>query len=431
MAFETLTIREVGAQGDGIAYSRLGKVLIEHTAPGDRVSVKIHRDDSGLLRGSIIKIVQPSPYRTKAPCPHFAQCGQCTVQHLIDPFYRDWKTSIVKTALQKRGILPRHWVAPVFVGPYSRRRLTFTATQNFGKKLTLGYYKRRSQLVTDIEVCEVSQPILLDLQKKLRSYLPKMLFKKNRVDIFLQNVSGQVDMVLTGSIGLKDEPNHHTHDLLLDFVKNTPIHRIVWQDTNRRKMITLVERDLITATFGKLKVLLPPGAFLQPTQGGEAALVKSIVSQLHNGERYADLFSGCGTFSGPMLNVGAHVDSFENNHMNVLALSNTNSNHKLNVFERDLFRHPLNRKELNRYGAIVFDPPRSGSIEQVNHIANSKVPIIVGVSCNPLTFSRDAKILCEGGYSLERIQVIDQFHWSHHVELVSLFTRKQKPFTRI
>jgi 23S rRNA (uracil1939-C5)-methyltransferase len=90
---------------------------------------------------------------------------------------------------------------------------------------------------------------------------------------------------------------------------------------------------------------------------------------------------------------------------------------------RDLFRRPLMTAELDRFDAVVLDPPRAGAREQVGELAGSKAPIIAYVSCNPSTFARDAEVLCKGGYRLEWVQPVGQFRWSTHAELAAKFAR--------
>jgi 23S rRNA (uracil1939-C5)-methyltransferase len=90
---------------------------------------------------------------------------------------------------------------------------------------------------------------------------------------------------------------------------------------------------------------------------------------------------------------------------------------------RDLFRRPLLPDELARMQAVVLDPPRAGAERQVAEIAAAAVPQIAYVSCNPVTFSRDAHVLTDAGYALDWVQVVDQFRWSSHVELVGCLTR--------
>ena len=90
---------------------------------------------------------------------------------------------------------------------------------------------------------------------------------------------------------------------------------------------------------------------------------------------------------------------------------------------RDLFRRPLLADELATYDAAVIDPPRAGAEAQTAELAGAEIPRIAAVSCNPVTFARDAAILIEAGYRLETLAVIDQFRWSTHIELVAGFSR--------
>jgi len=200
------------------------------------------------------------------------------------------------------------------------------------------------------------------------------------------------------------------------------ISRVSWRPNDASAIQILVEVEPVVASFGPLRVALPPFAFLQPTLDGEKALVASILASLPQTGKLVDLFSGCGTFSGPMLEKGA-VDAYESVAASVTALNQARGRHPLKVFQRDLFQNPVRGAELEAYGAVVFDPPRAGCPEQATALAASKVPVLVGVSCNPATFSRDAKILVQGGYQLKSLQVIDQFQWSHHVEMVGVFSR--------
>ena len=183
-----------------------------------------------------------------------------------------------------------------------------------------------------------------------------------------------------------------------------------------------MERYPLTASFGVLNVPLPPLAFLQPTEAGERALVDAVLELLPQSGRTADLFSGCGTFAGSFLKRGS-VDAYENAADAVTALDRAKGAAPLQVFRRDLYHDPLRADEAARYDAIVFDPPRAGAEEQAKALAGGKVPLIIGVSCNPITFARDARILTEGGYRLESVKIIDQFTWTHHVELVAAFKR--------
>jgi 23S rRNA (uracil1939-C5)-methyltransferase len=200
------------------------------------------------------------------------------------------------------------------------------------------------------------------------------------------------------------------------------IDRVSWRATLGYPPEIMIERRPLHARFGALDVALPPLGFLQPTPAGEAALVAAVMDALPPAGRFADLFAGSGTFAGPMLARGA-VDVYENVAPTIAALDAATGDLPLKAIRRDLYREPLTRDEAERYDAIVFDPPRAGAEAQVAVLAASTVPVLVGVSCNPVTFARDARILVDGGYRLDSVQVIDQFTFSHHVELVAAFSK--------
>jgi 23S rRNA (uracil1939-C5)-methyltransferase len=173
-------------------------------------------------------------------------------------------------------------------------------------------------------------------------------------------------------------------------------------------------------------VTLPPGSFLQATAAGEDALAGRVVALAGKAKHVADLFCGVGPFA-LRLAQGTRVDAYDSEAGAVDALRKaaqmTKGLKPLKAEARDLFRRPLLPHELNEFDAVVFDPPRQGAQAQVQQLAKSRVPLIVAVSCNVATFARDAKILIDGGYRIGRVDPIDQFRHSPHVELVADFRR--------
>ncbi len=417
-----LSIQELGPKGDGIHDSQRGRIYVDRALPGDMVQAKIHRGDDRVMRGDLVQVTKPSPYRVEAPCRHYDVCGGCTIQHANEEFYQDWKQEIVYDALRKKGLSPRQWKDPIFLPPGARRRATFAAYKK-GNVVTLGYYKRRSHQVTEITDCLVAHPAIMTLRTRLAKHLVGVLQEGKGADVFVQVVGSAVDVVITGAVGRKGQPDLHVREAMVDLLHQAGVSRVSWRARERDSIEVMVEKDPLVAHFGKLRVALPPMAFLQPTKEGEIALTESVMECLPPKGKFADLFSGCGTFTGPMLERGM-VDAYESVDPATRALDKAKGTAPLKVVRRDLFRNPLRRDEANRYDAIVFDPPRAGAQEQVRTLASCRVPLLVGVSCNPATFARDARTLVDGGYRLESVQVVDQFTWSHHVELVAAFTKR-------
>jgi 23S rRNA (uracil1939-C5)-methyltransferase len=219
-------------------------------------------------------------------------------------------------------------------------------------------------------------------------------------------------------------PDAAARDDMTTLADALAIDRVAWRAHLGDTPAVMIERRELRARFGALEVALPPLGFQQPTAEGEAALVAAVLAALPAAGRFADLFAGSGTFAGPMLARGA-VDAFEANAASVAALNAAKASRPLQAIRRDLYRAPLTREEAARYDAIVFDPPRAGAEAQARELAASAVPVIVAVSCNPATFARDARLLVDGGYTLDSVQVIDQFTFSHHVELVAAFSKRR------
>lgn len=151
-----------------------------------------------------------------------------------------------------------------------------------------------------------------------------------------------------------------------------------------------------------------------------------VVSGLGRARRIVDLFSGCGTFTLPLA-ANAAVDAFDSDANAIAALDAASRNpslaHPVRAERRNLFERPLSAPELKPYDAAIFDPPRAGARAQAAHLAQSAISVVVGVSCNPASFARDAATLCAGGYVLKQVTPVDQFVYSPHVELVGVFMK--------
>ncbi len=446
MRFLDMEIGSLGPKGDGVFMGSRGPIFVEGGLPGDRLKAQLAKPPvqfgrqraqarEAVTRAHIVEIVAGSEFRQAAPCAYFEKCGGCTLQHTKPDFYKSWKTEMVKAAFDQNHVRPQVWLDTVFLEGQNRRRITLTATRD-RNGVTLGYYKRRSQEVTAIESCLVADPRVWEVRNRLKPILPSLLLEGQTLDFFIQATGKDTDVLITGFVGPDDvdrqgyegQPDESFRKKLQPITELPAVRRISWRLDEQSPMLLLFTRGPVTAHFEKLDVYLPPAAFLQPTEAGQAALVRSVMSSLPGagmnelGLRSADLFAGCGTFSGSLLSRGP-VDAYESNPPSVKALTKSGAPHGLRAFKRDLSRQPLRRDELNRYDVVVMDPPRAGCLEQAYELAKSKVGTVIGVSCNPATFSRDARVLIQGGYRLESLRIIDQFQWSHHVEVVGVFRK--------
>lgn len=389
------TIVRVAARGDGVTADGRHAAF---AAPGDRL----------LPDGTI----EPGPHHVVPPCRHFPTCGGCQLQHLDDDSWAQFLTDRVAGALEAQG-LSAELRPPALSPPRSRRRATLHADRHDGR-VRIGFSEAKSHALVDLSECHILRPELFALIAPLRRLLGGLAWK-GRATIDLTLVDQGVDVLLTGV----SADDLRSAEALTAFAQSNGVARLSLDPGFGSE--TRWEPQGATIALGGVPVGYPPAAFLQATEEGEAALIAAAREATTGAATVADLFAGLGTFA---LALPGKVYAAEGARDAILSLKAAAARAGRPVFteHRDLFRRPLTRPELDRFGAIVLDPPRAGAREQVANLATATPPICY-ISCNPSTFARDAKTLIEGGYRLEWVQPVGQFRWSTHVELASRFSR--------
>ena len=413
MAEATVTIDHLGGLGDGVAESATGRLHIPFTAPGDRARVTLTGKDGARL----IELLEASKLRAEPACRHFGTCGGCALQHLSSQFSADWKRSRVVNALARAGLdVPVGQTISIPAG--TRRRATLAASR-VGKRVLLGFAERGSHRLVDLQECQVLRPELAALIAPIRARLPDLLVHEETADIALTWTETGVDFVL-----IRRRPlNLIDRETLAAFAESADLAAVSWRAGVASPAEPVAARRAPQIRVGKALVAFAPGTFLQPSIEGEAqlrALVQKALAGISG--PIADLFCGLGTFAIPATAAGP-VSAFDSDGPAIATLQKAARGLPVTAHRRDLFREPLTVTELAAFAAAIIDPPRAGAEKQARMLANSAVPLIAYVSCNPTSFARDAAILDEGGYRLESVTPVDQFLWSPHVELTALFRR--------
>jgi 23S rRNA (uracil1939-C5)-methyltransferase len=279
--------------------------------------------------------------------------------------------------------------------------------------MRIGFNRRGSHDIADMTMCLVLRPELFALVDPLRG-LP-LLRDGERADVLLAVSQGAIDLVLERRRPL----DLAAREALAAFAERHDVARISWRPGPRVAAEPVCHRRPFAACFGETLVNLPPGGFLQATEPGEAALAGVVAQALPDGGTVLDLFSGSGTFSFVAATKG-RVHAAEGNPEAIAAIRA--AGHRAVTAEvRDLFRDPID--DFTRFDAAIFDPPYVGGETQATALARSGPALVVGISCNPVSFARDARLLCDGGYRLEQVVPVDQFLWSAEVEVAALFRR--------
>ncbi|MDW3205792.1 MAG: methyltransferase [Alphaproteobacteria bacterium] len=414
-----LTIDRIGARGDGIAAGLDGPIYVPGTVPGDRVEA-IPGPSRGDGRAATLKaLLQAGPGRVEPVCRHAAHCGGCTLQHASDALIADLKRDQLVEALARKN-LPVDCVEPTrTVPPGARRRLRLTALRLSGRTV-LGFNERASSKVIDVQECPVARPELTGLLPALRDLVGGLGSLGRGADLQLTLSDTGIEILLVPAAG--GDPSLDERQTLVEFAELHDIARIGWETEGIAE--PLAARRTPRTVFAGVPVDLPIGGFLQPSREGQDILTDLVLSGVPEGaDSVADLYAGCGSFSIPLSRRGANVVAVEGSEPAVAALRRGAAGLRLQAECRDLARNPLSAAELNRFQAVVFDPPRAGAAPQAEMLAASDVATIVAVSCNPATLARDLRSLVDGGYTLTNAVPVDQFTWSGHVEAVAVLSR--------
>lgn len=410
---QPVTILRLGHRGDGVATEDGQTIFAPRTLPGEVVE--------GEREGNRIpkpKIVNPSSERVRPSCPHYKRCGGCALQHAAESFTSHWKEEQVRRALEANDL--QATFRPILTSPpRSRRRATF-ALKRTKLGAIVGFRAPASHEIADIPSCELIDTDLASARPFLEQVARELGTRKGVLSATLTALDTGLDITLTGGRSL----DHSELEGLAALARSFGIIRITWNGE------TLTQEARPRVSFSGISVAPPPGSFLQATKEGEEALRSAVLEITQGAGRVADLFAGVGTFALP-LSRHAETHAVENSPEMLDALDEAWRSHgglrRLSVEERDLHKRPLLGEELARFDGVVIDPPRAGALEQSVELARAGPERVAAVSCNPVTFARDAARLSAGGYRIEWVQVIDQFRWSTHVELVACMSRRHIP----
>ncbi|MBR7619505.1 class I SAM-dependent RNA methyltransferase [Phenylobacterium sp. 20VBR1] len=408
-----VVIETIGGEGDGVAP---GPIYVPFTLPGETV-----RATGGGERRELDAVLVASPDRVTPPCPHFGVCGGCALQHWDHRAYLDWKVDRLRKTLALQRI-ETELLAPFAAPPASRRRVALHARPGSRGQARLGYKGRKSWDVIDISVCPIADPkIEAALPALRRLAAPLLQHPKSAPTLHVTVTSEGLDIEITGverksGGGLSADARMQLGQIAseVDFARVTMDGEV--QYGARQPLVRV----------GPAIVALPAGAFLQAVPAAEAAMAAFAVAQADGAERIADLYCGVGTFTFRLAQI-APVYAADGHAPAIRALSSAIATAPglkgITAETRDLARRPVLAVEFKKIDTVLFDPPRAGALEQTAEIAASSVSKVIGVSCNPATFARDARVLIDAGFSLDRVLPVDQFLWSPHVELVGVFTR--------
>ncbi|SFS19704.1 class I SAM-dependent RNA methyltransferase [Yoonia litorea] len=398
LTIESLTHLGLGRASDG-------QSLLPRVLPGEEVDV---------AQDGTVRIVTPSSDRVAPPCRHFKSCGGCAMQHASDEFVAGWKQEIVEKALTARGLSTEF--RPVATSPAQSRRRAKLSGRRTKKGAMIGFHAKGSDTLVEVPGCKLLSPALMASFPALEALTLLACSRKGEIDLTVTETDHGPDILVETDKELTAQLRIELPQLANQY----GLSRLEWND---EPVVTI---NPPSQDFGGTTVVPPPGAFLQATRHGEESLLAAVEEITAKATRIIDLFAGCGTFTLPLAK-RSEVHAVEGEAAMLKALDRGWREgfqlRRVTTETRDLFRRPLEADELRKFDAAVIDPPRAGAEAQIATLAKSDIKTIAMVSCNPVTFARDAQALVAAGFAMPWVQVVDQFRWSPHTEVVAPFTR--------
>jgi 23S rRNA (uracil1939-C5)-methyltransferase len=379
--------------GMGLAHAGGKTVFVSLAAPGDRLRVRVDREQGNVLFASVEEIITPSPLRVEPPCPYFGRCGGCDFQQLAYEAQLTAKAEMIRDCLHRIARLEN--VPEIVVTPSPdvwryRMRATWQIDR---EQRTIGYYERGSRRVCDVADCAVLQP---GLQEKLQRV------RATEWQQFPEELK-HLDVV-AGEHGVSFAP---------EFAE--------------------FETSELSLTVGGEVYRYNAETFFQINPSLLGALIEFALEDMAD-ERALDLYSGVGLFTVPLARRFESVVAVEANTA-AARFARRNLQHAglenarvVTTTVTEWFRN----RSFDSVDFVLLDPPRAGAESAViNGILRLKAPRVCYVSCDPATLARDLKKLVAGGYVVQSLRAFDLFPQTHHVETVVQLVIPEKPATEL
>jgi len=439
---ESVQIESLAYRGEGIGHIKNKVIFVPLTAPGDRVKVLISENKRNYMRGTFQEIENRSPARVVPLCNYFGECGGCHWQHIDYAHQIKAKEKIVKDTISRIGKInvdsydfyPSIPSSKIY-GYRCRIRLQCAAR----RRTIIGYFKGQSSEIIPINHCEIIPPFMNGILRKLDDFFNSLDYLTDFTEIELLAKPDKEEATLAFNNSFPISP---MDDRLKEFLKalKTHIPKVYGvsiespqegESETRREyfgncslLFPLSFKTALRSEPVSIQAKMQIHTFGQVNLEQNDQLIKTVYEWVEPSEEkvIADLFCGMANLSLPLAGEVNKIIGIENN---PLAIEDARENAELNGFDNCDFYHAnaltdLDRlKEESRLDVIILDPPRKGAKECIGKIAAVKPKKIVYVSCNPTTLARDINLLTYSNYRLRRIQLLDMFPQTYHIECVA------------
>ena len=437
---QLIKIHNLGSSGEGVG--KLGELIIfvEGALPGEEILAEIVTRKKNYAVGKLIEVVKPSIERVKPFCPLYNDCGGCQLQHLSYSAQLNWKRQQIIDAVERIGKLNG---VEIFETLGMENPLRYRNKMQFpvGKNLQIGCYARGSHKIIDTQACMIQNELNDKILNVVRNVAKKFQLQPYNEDThkgFLRHVMGRIgfngEFMIVLVTATKNFPNEK--NFVRALVKELPNVTSIQQNVQTFKNNVILGRDTkilfgkatIHDKIGNFTFNISARSFFQVNTVQAEILYKTALNfaELHGHETIIDAYCGTGTISLFMARKARKVIGIE---VVSSAIADAKRNARENNIRNAEFMVGDAVKVLPRIfepaDVVIVDPPRAGCDKKVlETFAGMNPEKIIYVSCNPATLARDLKILYELGYRTKKIQPVDMFPFTSHVESVAQIEKK-------
>ena len=440
-----VSITDLGIHGEGIGKVNGFTVFVPGALPGERAEVRIIRGKKSYATGKLVTLKEQTPHRVKPECPVYDQCGGCQISHLSYEAQLEVKHRSVVNVIERIAGEDGSLVEPVIPAAHPfgyRNKMAIPA--GFVKGVpSLGYYRQGTHDIVPTALCNIQKEENNELLRFAAEFIRKhsiSCYNEKTGKGSLRHVMGRVGddgKLMVVLITARDLPCEE--EWVREMTEALPFVVSIYHNVQDRKGNVILGKtirklygsDTLKASIGALQFEVSPYSFFQVHKEQAEVLYSKALefAQLTGKETVSDAYCGTGTISLYLAQKAKHVLGIE---IVPAAIEDAKKNAIRNHVENADFIAadagvimPKLYKQGTRPDVIVMDPIRAGCSEEVLKAAAGMEPKrIVYVSCGPSTFARDAKILAQMGYQLKKVQPVDMFPQTTHVELVALLERK-------
>ena len=430
----TVTIEDLDWMGNGVVRGN-PMVFVEGALVGETCDIEVVSSKKKVINARATNIHSPSDERQAPFCPVFDVCGGCQLQHIKPDAALVQRDRALKVMMERHlAMKPHVWQAPLAgPRPQYRRKARLAIDARNPNQIKLGFREANSSNVINVETC----PILVDPLSKLIGPLRDVLagFESARHIGHISLIAGDntSHLVIKHTKALEAELIDAVSELV-NTSSSVGVYGIELKLENKQGQIRSVGRgtDMVMNTVNGCSISPSANDFIQINKVVNEKMVNQAIGWLNPkpNERIADWFSGLGNFTLPIAKLGAKVQAVEGvAEMVRRAKDNAQQQGIENVewLHLDLADKTNVEASLQQdFDKVLLDPSREGALTVCHALVKALPKTIVYVSCNPSTFSRDAKVLIDGGYEMEKAGVAEMFPFTHHMEMMALFTRKQQ-----